>query len=250
MVTLPQLVEHIAHRLQVDTFTDAALNGLQVQGREEVRLLVGVSASLALFEEAKRDGSDAVLVHHGLFWDRPRPIAGPMAKRLRLLLEQDISLLAYHLPLDAHFEDGNNARIASLLGLRGVVPWGKYRGREIGCAGSVAQDVGAQGIVDRINEICATTSLVLGDVKGPVERVAICSGGGGSLLEQAIDDGADVFITGEPGEPAQELAREAGIVVIGAGHYNTERFGVRALAQHLEGTFEIETRFFEVPNPI
>lgn len=251
MAKLTDLTSFLSDYLEVDRFSDPSLNGLQVQGNLEVRrLLGGVSASMAVFREAQQGGYDAVLVHHGLIWDRTRPIVGPFAERLRVLLSGDISLLAYHLPLDAHPIDGNNAQIGLQLGLGSLEPWGSYRGRSIGCLGRVIGDVSLDEIVNKINTICKTKALVLGSDRQDIRRVAICSGSGGSLLELAINEGVDVFVTGEPGEPAQELAREAGMTVIGAGHYNTERFGVLALVKRLSQNFGIETNFHDIYNPI
>jgi len=251
MATLPEIVRYLDDHLSASRFHDAAINGLQVEGRREVaRILVGVSACRELFDEAVSSGYDAILVHHGLFWDKPRPVVGLLARRLRVLLSEGISLIAYHLPLDAHPVDGNNARLADLLRVQDPKPWGEYRGQAIGCIGQVTEERTFQELIDDVNRLCQTKALVLGDQPSRVGRVAICSGGAGSLLDQAIADGADVFVTGEPGEPAQALARESGITVIGAGHHHTERFGVRALSRRLVAEFELETRFFDIPNPV
>jgi len=251
MVYLKYLIDHLDAHLDAGRFDDVAINGLQVEGTAEIRrVLCGVSSSQALFEEARRIGADAVLVHHGLFWGRLQPIVGAFGRRVRTLVEGDISLIAYHLPLDAHPRDGNNARLASILGLTDVEPWGDYHGQTIGCAGNVSANDSLEDLIGKLNRECHSTSFVLGVEPEKLERATICSGGAGSMLEQAIEHGADLFVTGEPGEPAQEIAKEAGVTVLGAGHYNTERFGVRALAVRLEEELGLETSFFDIPNPV
>jgi dinuclear metal center YbgI/SA1388 family protein len=251
MTAIHDIVRYLDTHLGAARFQDAAINGLQVEGRAEVAsILVGVSACRRLFEEAISGEYDAVLVHHGLLWDRPRAVVGPLAERLRLLLANKVSLIAYHLPLDAHPVDGNNACLATAIGLLHIEPWGTYRGQVIGCKGRFEGGRALDALVADVDRICGATALVMGQRKPAIERVAVCSGGAGDLLDLAIADGADVYITGEPGEPSQALAREAGIVVIGAGHHNTERLGVQALARRLSADLGIRTRFFDIPNPV
>lgn len=211
---------------------------------------LGVSASIRLFEEAIDWGAEAIIVHHGLLWGGQVRIVGPFARRIRSLLDAEVSLLAYHLPLDAHSEDGNNAVLARRFGLVDVKPWGSYRGKTIGVMGETDGLVESDQFINRVAETCESTPSVLGERNGGIRSVAICSGGGGSLLEQAIESGADVLVTGEPGEPALQLARESGTLVIGAGHYNTERFGVQALGTRLANAFDLTVKFFEIPNPM
>lgn len=251
MITLQHLLEFLDNHLEPRNFKDVAINGLQVEGRKSVqRVLCGVSSCQALFEEALRIDADAVLVHHGIFWGQPKAITGGYGKRIRTLLAGDISLVAYHLPLDAHQTDGNNARLAAALGLTEVEPWGEYHGQSIGCLGTIPKGRALEELVGLLNAACQADAFVLGREPEKLERAAIVSGGAGSMLEQAIEAGADLFVTGEPGEPAQEIAREAGVTVLGAGHYNTERLGVQALAARLAAELDLETSFFDVPNPI
>lgn len=251
MTKLTGLISHLDEFLSPSQFSDPSLNGLQVEGRGKVDTIVtGVSASARLFDEACRSNADAVIVHHGLFWGHPLPVVGPLAKRLKLLLDHDISLLAYHLPLDAHEEVGNNAVIASGFGLVDIEPWGLYRGKAIGRAGRLETPIDAGLFEKRANTFFGREVTIVGERPEHIEIVAVCSGSSGSLVDQAVTLGADVLITGEPGEPAQELALEAGMMVVGAGHYTTEMFGVRALGEHLSGALDVNVDFVDVPNPI
>ncbi len=251
MARLQDIVRLLDDHLEPARFSDSALNGLQVEGDQAVsRIALGVSSSQRFFTEALAWGAEALLVHHGLFWGAPRPIVGPLAGRLRTLLAARASLVAYHLPLDAHPEDGNNAVIARKFGLLDVELWGDYRGRKIGTIGTWPELPDGESFLDVTRRTFGEHLVILGEKKLAIGRVAICSGGGGSMVEQALEARADVLVTGEPGEPAQEIAIEGGLLVIGAGHYNTERFGVQALGRRLETAFDVETRFIDVPNPI
>lgn len=251
MAKLPEMLEYVDSHLEVASFSDLSLNGLQVEGRREVqRVALGVSASLRLFEKAIEWGAEAIIVHHGLLWGGQVRIVGPFARRIRSLLDAEVSLLAYHLPLDAHPDDGNNAVLARRFGLVKVKPWGSYHGKAIGVMGETEGAQEQRRFIELVAETCESTPQVLGGGEASIRSVAICSGGGGSLLEQAIESGADVLVTGEPGEPALQLAQETDTMVIGAGHYNTERFGVQALGARLANTFDVTVKFFEIPNPI
>ncbi len=251
MTKLSAIVSFLDQHLEISQFADPGINGLQVEGRADVdRVALGVSASLQMFEEARRWGAQAIIVHHGLIWKGMTRLVGPTARRFRSLLEGNVSLLAYHLPLDAHPVDGNNSLLARRLGLDEVIPWGGSGRTKIGAIGSLSDEPDIDELVLRVTSVCGAAPLVLGRGPQRLRTVAICSGGAGSMLGEAIDDGADVFITGEAGEPAQQLALEAGVFVLGAGHYNTERLGVQALCVRLEEELGIETRYFEIPNPV
>jgi len=250
MAGLHEIVARLDEHLEAQRFSDAALNGLQVEGRATVgRVALGVSASLQLFRAAIDWGADAILVHHGLFWGAPVPVVGPLAIRLRSLLEAEISLIAYHIPLDAHPVDGNNAVLARRLSLGDLEPWGAYRGKTIGTLGRT-ELITADELIERAALVCGSTPLVFGPRRADITSVAVCTGSAGSMIEQAIASKADALITGEPGEPAQQLALESGTLVIGAGHYNTERFGVEALGERLAQELGVEVRFFDIPNPV
>lgn len=242
--------EYLNHLLEVERFPDYAPNGLQVEGREEIRrLATGVTASLRLLEAAAASGADAVLVHHGYFWKGEDPrVVGMKAARLRLLLQSDINLFAYHLPLDAHPELGNNAGFGRMLDLTvertmdaGGVPGLLWLGR---CPPRSVNDLAGQ----LASALGRTPTYVDG---GPpaVERVAWCTGGGQRFIEQAADAGAQAFISGEISEPTAHVARERGLHYFAAGHHATERAGVKALGAHLAERFDLEHFYIEVDNP-
>jgi len=248
------LFDYIDGYLEIDGFKDYSPNGVQIEGGPEVeRIALGVSISAALIDRAVDWNADAILVHHGMFWrGEPRTIRGFRRERIKRLLVNDITLAGYHLPLDAHMEVGNNIEIARALELEDTAPWGETSGRDIGVRGRFSTPVRADDIVARIEDVCGGDVIHFGADTGPshLKTVGIVSGGGGKMIEQAIDAGFDLYLTGEPEEPAMAIADEAGLHFVAAGHYRTETFGVRALGAHLEDRFGLETRFFELPNPV
>lgn len=222
-------------------------------GRAEVEVVVtGVSASLELFERAAQLGAGLVVVHHGLLWDRaPRRLSPTLAGRLQALLCQDIGLAAYHLPLDAHPEVGNNALIARGLGCEETRPFGGHRGRTIGVAARFpGAGIALAELVARVQALTARDPLVFRAGPDPVRTIGIVSGGGAGTLAEAAQEGLHAFLTGEPAEPAMTEAREAGVHFIAAGHYATETFGVRRLGALLEERFGVRHCFVDVPNPV
>jgi dinuclear metal center YbgI/SA1388 family protein len=235
--------------LDVPRFRDACPNGLQVEGRAEVRRIVtGVSASLALLEGAVAADADAVLVHHGYFWkNEPLPIVGVKKQRIRLLLANDINLFAFHLPLDAHPELGNNAELArrlhwvveSWVGEQGLIALG--RPLQSTTLGALASEIAA---------VLRREPLVVGEPERPVARIAWCSGGAQGWFETAAAFGIDAYVTGEISEHNVHFARESGIGFIAAGHHATERYGIQALGAHLASKFGLEHRFIDIPNPV
>ncbi len=245
---LKQLLDYTGQLLDVGRFRDYCPNGLQVEGRPEVRSLVsGVSASMALLEAAAESGADAVLVHHGWFWRQEDPcVTGLKKRRLALLLERGISLLAYHLPLDAHPELGNNARLAALLGLETE---GRFGDQGVACHGTLPEAASLNQWAKRVEQALGRAPLVVGEER-PIRRVAWCSGGGQDYLEEAVALGVDVFLTGEIAERHVHVAREAGVAFLAAGHHATERFGVQALGGHLAERFGLAHRYVEIPNPV
>lgn len=255
MVHLPIIVSYLTELLDADGFEDLGPNGLQVPGARDVRRVVtGVSAQRELFEQAATLDAQLVLVHHGLFWDfHPTALDRRRLERLRVLLEHDLSLLAYHLPLDAHPVVGNNALLARALGCSRQEPFGQYRGRAIGRLGHFP---GADGLsVDElVRRVAAATGgrapLLQGAGPDRVRSIGIVSGSAADSLDEAIDRGCDAFLTGEPREHVMADAREAGIHFLAAGHYATETFGVRALGDRLAERFGIEHHFVDVPNPV
>jgi dinuclear metal center YbgI/SA1388 family protein len=231
---------------------DYGPNGLQVPGAEEVELVVtGVSAHRELFEQAAAAGAQFVLCHHGLFWgETAGPVTEQLKARLKLLFDNDMSLAAYHLPLDAHPEVGNNALICEGLGLERAAPFGEAKGAAIGWVGVAAEPLSLAELVERSAALFGQEPLVFDSGPAEIRRVGIVSGGGSSLLDDAIALGLDAFVTGEPTEHVMADAREGGIHFLAGGHYASETFGVRRLGDLLAERFGVEHRFIEVPNPI
>ena len=253
MAPLQTIVHHLDVLLDPSAYDDYGPNGLQVPGRETVETIAtGVSANVALFARAREAGADLVLVHHGLFWaGPPRALDRAAKRRLQLLFDADMSLVAYHLPLDGHAEHGNNALLAEAIGCASHEPFGAHKGATIGVAGRFPGDgIAPDELVDRVR--AATDREPLAFTAGPdrVRSVGILSGAGADYLEDAIAAGLDAFITGEPIERAMARAEEAGVHFLAAGHYATETFGVRRLGDLLAARFGVRHVFIDVPNPI
>ena len=244
-----QLVEYLDGLLQPSKFRDYCPNGLQVEGRAEVRHIVaGVTASQALLDVAVARGADAVLVHHGYFWKgEDGRVTGIRRQRLKTLLANDINLLAYHLPLDAHPELGNNAQLASRLGWQ---PDGRFGEQDIAWLGTTGAPTSAGGLVARIVAGLARNPLLIGDPQRPVHRIGWCSGGAQDYFEQAIALGVDAFISGEISEQTVHLARESGVAYLACGHHASERYGGAALAAHLAERCGLRCEFVDLDNPV
>jgi len=239
--------------LEPVAFADLGPNGLQVPGGEEARRVVtGVTAQRELIGRAIELEAQLLLVHHGLFWDfHPTGLTPVLAERLRPLFKHDLALAAYHIPLDAHPEVGNNAILANALGCERHEAFGDFKGRAIGRAGTFAGDgVPAEALFARVREVTGREPLVQGAGPARVRRIGIVSGSAASSLDEAAALGLDAFLTGEPKENVMADARELGIHFIAAGHYATETFGVRALGEWLAGRFGIEHVFVDIPNPV
>ena len=233
--------------LQPEKFRDYGPNGLQVEGAREIRKLVsGVTASRALIEAAIAADADAVVVHHGLFWrGQDGRVTGWMRERLRLLLAHDIHLFAYHLPLDAHSELGNNAQLGQVLGWQADARFGE---QDLGFAGpcdlenAAALSAHVQSVLGR-SVVCAA-----GDGRA-VRRVGWCTGGAQGYFESAIAAGVDAFITGEISEPQAHLAKETGVAFLACGHHATERYGAPAVAAHVAAQLGLVHEFIDIDNP-
>ena len=251
MTDRSELVQTLDALLEPARFKDYGPNGLQVEGRREVRHLVsGVTASRALIEAAIAAGADTLLVHHGLFWrGQDGRVTGWMRQRLGLLLTHDINLLAYHLPLDAHPELGNNAQLARVLGLVAEARFGEQElGFLGGCAdGSVHADAAALG--RSIEKALGRAVTIVDPAPRPVRRIAWCTGGAQGYFESAIEAGADAFITGEISEPQAHYARECGVAFLACGHHASERYGVQAVGAHVAARFGLSHRFIDIDNP-
>lgn len=246
------ILSYLDDLLQPAGFTDYCPNGLQVPGRETLeKLVTGVSATLDLFEAAAQRGAGMVLAHHGIFWHgNPESLTLPQARRLKLLLNERISLVAYHLPLDAHAETGNNALLCKALGLEPAEPFAEHRGNTIGWIGTSETAFGAGELRDRIESATGREPLFFEHGPAEIRRVAVVSGAAAGNLADAIDAGADAFVTGEPAERVMAESREAGIHFVAAGHYATETFGVRRLGELIAARFGIEHEFIDLPNPV
>ncbi len=248
MAARKQIEDHLATLLAPERFKDYGPNGLQVEGRAEVRRLVsGVTASLALIDAAIEWQADAILVHHGLFWrGQDGRLTGWLAERVKRLLTHGISLFAYHLPLDAHPELGNNAQ----LGLRlGLVSDARFGEQDLGFSGPAQGETTVDALASRVARELGRTPLVLPGDGRALSRIGWCTGGAQGYFEAAIAAGADTFITGEVSEPQAHLARETGVAFLACGHHATECFGAPAVAAHVAERFGLEHRFIEIANP-
>ena len=248
MVHRSELESALAELLDTARFKDYGPNGLQVEGRDEVRHIVsGVTASRALIEAAVAAEADAIVVHHGLFWrGQDGRITGWLKARLELLLAHRINLYAYHLPLDAHAELGNNAQWGARFGWRADARFGE---QDLGFSASLATPIELPALVASIRaELGREPTSVAGDGR-PIRRVGWCSGGAQSYFEAAIAAGADAFLTGEISEPQAHLARETGVAFLACGHHATERYGAPAVAAHIAERFDLQHRFIDIDNP-
>ena len=252
MASRDQIVAFCDQLLEIASFEDYGPNGLQVPGAEEVsKVASGVSASLAFLEAAVESGSQLALVHHGLFWGGdPQALSEQMAARLGVLLAAQTSLAAYHLPLDAHPEIGNNALLCEELGFEQAGRFSELRGQPIGVIGRSSEGVEPDELRDRVAELLGRDPLVFAAGPERVHSIGIVSGGASGQIQDAIAAGLDAYLTGEPSEPVMAEAREGRIHFLAAGHYATETFGVRRLGQLVAERFEIEHEFIDVPNPI
>jgi dinuclear metal center YbgI/SA1388 family protein len=243
-----ELRNYLDRFLELARFRDYCPNGLQVEGRADIRLVVcGVTASQALLDAAVALYADAIIVHHGWFWrGEDGRVVGVRRTRLASLLRHDINLFAYHLPLDHHAGLGNNMQLARLFGW---VPDGRC-GEDDSCWLATVAPVMARELATRIGDVLGRPGQLVGDDQRMVRRVAWCSGAAQGFFEQAIAAGADLYLSGEISEPTVHLARESGVPYLAAGHHATERYGVQALGYHLKETFGLDCRFIDIDNPV
>ena len=246
--TRNDIESHLNQLLQPERFRDYGPNGLQIEGRAPVRKLVsGVTASLALIEAGIAAQADALFVHHGLFWrGYDGRIVGWLRRRLGLLMAHEINLYAYHLPLDAHAELGNNAGFGRLLGLRADARFGE---QDIGFIGSADPAFALDELARRVHQATARAPLVVAGDGRALRRIAWCTGGAQGFFEAAIAAGADAYLTGEISEPQAHLARETGVAYLACGHHASEREGVRAIGAHLAREFGLQHEFIDIDNP-
>ena len=248
-----EIVQFLNDYLQVENFKDYCPNGMQVIGRPEVeRVALGVSANLECFRIASEGLANMLIVHHGLFWENmPRTVGTMLKARLKMLFERDITLLGYHLPLDAHAEIGNNTLWLKYLGFTVENDrLGLTRGQAIGAIGVATKRQTLHDLVEQVNMLANSTAHVYEYGPQTVRRLGVVTGGGQGYLLEAIANGCDTFLTGEIGEPTEAIAREEGINFIAAGHYNSEKIGVQALSNLLQTQFGVEAFFCDVPNQV
>jgi dinuclear metal center YbgI/SA1388 family protein len=248
-----EIVQYLDDYLQVERFKDYGPNGMQVIGRPEVeRVALGVSANLECFRIAASRKADMLIVHHGLFWENMQRTVGTMMKaRLKMLFEHDITLLGYHLPLDAHADVGNNALWLKHLGFAVEDDkLGLTRGQAIGAIGRATKRQTLRDLVEQVDLLAGSPAHVYEYGPQTIRRLGVVTGGGQGYVLEAIACGCDTFLTGEIGEPTEGIVREEGINFIAVGHYNSEKLGVQALGNLLQTQFGIETFFCDVPNKV
>lgn len=248
-----QLERILNEKLSPQLIKDYAPNGLQVEGKEQIRKIVtGVTASQALIDKAVELNADALLVHHGYFWKgEPEPIRGMKGKRIRTLIKNDINLFGYHLPLDIHPELGNNAELARLLDIQ-VEGGMEGHPQSVAMYGRLKTAISGEEFAERINKVLHRAPLHIAPEGGNkmIETVGWCTGGGQDFIELAVQQGLDAFISGEISERTTYTAREMGIHYFSAGHHATERYGVKALGEWLADEHGLDVEFIDIDNPV
>ncbi|SNB62034.1 Nif3-like dinuclear metal center hexameric protein [Kingella negevensis] len=235
--------------LQTTQFKDYAPNGLQVEGKNEIRkIITAVTASRAAIEFAAEQGADMLLVHHGMFWkSEPVTITGWKKQRIATLLKHQINLVGYHLPLDAHPTLGNNTQLAAQMSWQPENAFGEQNLLNIGSLPENQQTLA--DLAAQLKTVLQREPVVVGNLSGSLKKVAWCTGGAQGFFQAAIDAGADVFITGEISEAQYHLANETGVAFVSAGHHATERYGVQALGKAIAEEFGLDVQFFDESNP-
>jgi dinuclear metal center YbgI/SA1388 family protein len=249
MVEINELNHYTQQLMQVERFKDYCPNGLQVEGRREIKKIVsGVSASMALLLAAQQADADLILVHHGYFWrNEDARIIGIKRNRIKFLLEHDLNLMAYHLPLDGHGQLGNNVQLGKVLGIEAVA----YDATtDLVAYGYLKQAMPLKDFVSHVETSVQRSALVIGEPEKMVYKIAWCTGAAQSYIESAISLDADVFISGEISEQTTHQALESGVAYIAAGHHATERYGIQALGAHLAEKFNLQHEFIDINNPV
>ncbi len=250
MVTCEELLQFWNDYLNIPSVPDESQNGLQVQGKANVNTVVfGVSATLELFEKAHRLGADLICVHHGLLWGQPERLTGLLGERVRFLMQHNMGLAAYHLPLDKHPKIGHNACLARALNVQHTRPFGKYHGVEIGFAGNITPTA-LPAVTRTLEDFCRAPAQVFAFGPQEIKTVGIVSGGAYSMLPQAVEQKLDLYVTGILDEPAYAWCREGNINCIALGHYHSEKCGVEALAKLTAQKLAVQTEFIEIENPL
>ncbi len=249
---LNQLASYLNAQLQINKFKDYCPNGLQVEGKSEVkRIITGVTACQQLIDVAIEKQADAILVHHGFFWKgEPEAIVGIKKQRIQALLKHDISLLAYHLPLDSHPDWGNNVQLAKILDFDITGPIDPSDERVPGYMGRLKQPMSAQQLSQHISQKLNRAPQHIGEEDDTIQTIAWCTGGAQSYMQYAINQGIDAYLTGEINEPSVHNARESGTHYYAAGHHATERYGAKVLGEHLATEFGLQVEFVDIDNPV
>lgn len=252
MLKREELTDHLQQLLQPALIHDYCPNGLQVEGKSTIQKIVtGVSANQALIEAAIVAKADALIVHHGFFWKSERPeIVGIKHHRLLKLLENNINLYAYHLPLDVHAEYGNNIQLARVLELDVLKRIDADNIPELVCIGRLKQPMSVEHFITHLSDRLQRTPFVIPGEREQLQKIAWCTGGAQNYFEYALDQDVDAYLTGEISEPVVHIARETGLHYFAAGHHATERYGVQALGEHLSKHFNLECQFIDIDNPV
>lgn len=250
-ITRAELIDYLNQRLQPEKFRDYAPNGLQVEGRTEIRkVMTGVTASQALLDAAAEWGADTILVHHGYFWKGENPcVVGMKQRRLKTLLTNDINLLGYHLPLDAHPDIGNNAMLAQVLGIQMTGGLEAGNPLSVGNTGVLPQPMGLQDFANQVAQALGREPVTVAGGDHLIRTIGFCTGGAQGYIDQAADLGLDAYLSGEISEPTVHSAREYGVHYIAAGHHATERYGVKALGEELAEKFGLDVKFEDIDSP-
>jgi dinuclear metal center YbgI/SA1388 family protein len=251
-VARDEILGFLAAELEIERYRDYGPNGLQVVGAERVdRVAFAVSATLETLDRAADDGAQLLIVHHGLFWNRDDRVVGPLLRRrLATLFEADMTLAAYHLPLDGHPRHGNNAQLAHALEIEPRGGMVEADGMPLGVHGPLAEPLELTRLAERVATVTRRQPQLFVGGPDPVRTVGICSGGAADGIGEAAALGLDAYVSGEPAEWSRALALELGVSFLAAGHHATETFGVRALARLLADRFDLETTFLDVENPV
>lgn len=251
MADRDNIVSFIDKYLDVRKIKDLSQNGLQVEGKKEIKkICFGVSVSLELIKKAIKSRADMIIVHHGLLWGKSQIFKGPFREKIRLLIENNVNLAGYHLPLDKHPVIGNNAQIIRFLGAKNIKPFGTYENETIGFMGTLKKAMIIRKISEILSEKLNSKPVLFAFGPEKIKSLGVISGGAQRMFDQAIDANLDLYITGEVSEFVQETARENNINFISAGHYNSEKAGIFAIRKLLSSKFHIETEFIDIPNPI
>ncbi len=252
MIKRKKLINFCNDYLNISHFSDDLPTGLQIEGTENIfKIALGVSASFELFQKAKEINAQMIIVHHGMFWKNEFPeIKNYKKNRIKFLLDNDISLAAYHLPLDAHPVIGNNIQIIKKLGLKKIKPFGIYKGVSYSFSGQYEKPLNFKTLLNKTEKIFKPERYIVFPYgKKDIKTIGIASGDASFSIHEAIDKKLDVFITGSSSESIQAITKEEKINFIAVGHYNSEKFGVQALGRLITKKFNIPTEFIDIPNP-